>query len=454
MDMMNPNPLIYLLVISAIVPGTQTQMVTTSTVETMPITNNELTTQVKTPTNVKDMTTQVKTPTNVKDMTTQVKTPTNVKDMTTQVKTPTNGKDETVATPTMNPMEKTSPRNKVTGEAMVPGSTDQTSSTIRATSSLTNDVTVTTLPPEQTANRESALPATPATPNASGPLLVMIIGASAAIIIIIVIITAICLCCICYRNQKSSRHSETTSRVNGVHREDDIIRDHESAGKPTKNTVNTDEKVTMTSNESQPKRNSMRTDSLKGNTNYTYADDDSKSGPYYNSIKSNSSVSEQGSGNIFKRIDPTADNSEEIELNPTMSQYDHVIDVSDGTQNQPREPAPRSALKRNISDPNENLLHQRSQPKPTPRTRLFAPTAEIENESDDTGGNSSQDSPGLPDSPPTSPNRGRHLKFPSKGKGPAGSDQAALLANVIRKSNTHRQVDEEDNDETNRTKYW
>lgn len=51
---------------------------------------------------------------------------------------------------------------------------------------------------------------------------------------------------------------------------------------------------------------------------------------------SNSSVSEQGSGNIFKRIDPTADNSEEIELNPTMSQYDHVIDVSDGTQNQPR----------------------------------------------------------------------------------------------------------------------
>lgn len=74
--------------------------------------------------------------------------------------------------------------------------------------------------------------------------------------------------------------------------------------------------------------------------------------------------------------------------------------------------------------------------------------------SDDTGGNSSQDSPGLPDSPPTSPNRGRHLKFPSKGKGPAGSDQAALLANVIRKSNTHRQDDEEDNDETNRTKYW
>lgn len=305
---------------------------------------------------------------------------------------------------------------------------------------------------------------TPAGLNSS---LIIIVGATAAIIIVIVLVTAICICCMCSRNAKSPPGSETNLTVNGVHKEQKIgdlergTNEEKVNGKGNKYISNNEADVYEDTDgmdvDSSDEKKPAEPDKPNGTevySNQIYTDDEGKIETKSQSLRSDSTNEE--TGNIFEKVDPTVESTDEMELSPKITQPNDDVTNEDGgpEKSETREPAPRSGLKRTISNRKGNVLHQHK-PKPRPRPRSMTPNQDAQNGNDAQPG-SPPKSPETADSPsPRSSSGGGHqFRIPAKGKGPDGSDQAALLANVIRKSNTPRQVEDKETPDSTGTTYW
>ncbi|KAJ8033697.1 hypothetical protein HOLleu_24027 [Holothuria leucospilota] len=349
--------------------------------------------------------------------------------------------------------------------------TTNTTNGMSASSSEDPQNTSTTLSIEVTS--KPAPTPTPTKDNTS-MIIIIIVVVAAIIVIFIAIVTAAYLCC-CKGNggdPKGYSSPESNGKVNGV------AKDELPSGHRLSNEINKYENV---NEKEQIEKSSPSVDKPSVTDPHCYSNEGltGEDGKYYVITTSDersplAETSTANTGNIFDDIDPTTNKfKEQIELSPSESPRSASTSEEERISEPPKSATgqltdkgretvtpPKPVVRRNISNRNDNITKLR--PKPQPRVRPVSRALQdgAGTAKDNTSPGNEPRDPSTGAEPPSSPShqeKQRMFRPPLKGKGPDGSDQAALLANVLRKSNAPRQIEEDNSgsvDKEEGTTYW